>query len=173
MDAPLSVLLRDGTHAGASVRLALKAEQFSVNIARTPLVTAIAGITPIILDLRINRPSITISGLIDNIGNDTTNTTSGFEDMESMTISGQVYYIPYKNYLEGKLATWGTGGSTDLQVEVGDATTPIHSGGTDATGGGIYRVATQQMQFALAPGMEDRWTYSVQFAAKLRNDITF
>ena len=54
MDAPLSVLLRDGTHAGASVRLALKAEQFSISISRTPLVTAIAGLSPIILDLKIN-----------------------------------------------------------------------------------------------------------------------
>ena len=171
MDSPLSVLLRDGTHAGATTRLALKAEQFSVSYGRTPLVTALAGSHPILLDLGINRPNVTISGIIDNIGGDSTNTTSGFEDMEAMTISGQVYYIPYKNFLEGKLATWRVG--TSIFVEVGDATTPIHSGGTDATGGGIYEVATQQFQFSLAPGMEDRWMYSISFASKLRSDISF
>ena len=93
MDAPLSVLLRDGTHttptvaeaeAGlviATTRLALKAEQFSISYARTPMVTATAGSHPILLDLGINRPSITVSGIIDNIGGDSTNTTSTFEDM--------------------------------------------------------------------------------------------
>ena len=37
MDSPLAVLLRNGTHGAATVRLALKAEQFSVSIAKTPI----------------------------------------------------------------------------------------------------------------------------------------
>ena len=95
--------------------------------------------------------------------------------MESLSVNGQTYYIPYKNFLENKLITWVTSSSVDLQVEVGDATTPDYSGSgtTASTGGGIYKVAVQQVQFSVAPAMEDRWIYSVQFVAKLREGISF
>ena len=95
--------------------------------------------------------------------------------MESESISSQVYYVPYKNFLENKLITWVTGGSIDLQLEIGNATTPDYSGSgtTASTGGGIYKVAVQQAQFTVAPAMEDRWVFSIKFAAKLREGIAF
>ena len=102
MNSPLSVLLRDGTHAGAAIRLALKAEQVSISITKTPIQVPIQKSTPLLLDLGINRPSITISGIVDTIGGDPNTYDNQFNSMESMTISGQTYYIPYKNYLENK-----------------------------------------------------------------------
>ena len=84
MDSPLSVLLRDGTHAGASIRLALKAEQVSISIAKTPIVIPVARSTPTILDLGITRPAITISGIIDTIGGDPNTNNNQFNSMESI-----------------------------------------------------------------------------------------
>tara|TARA_R110000744_G_scaffold172591_4_gene291287 strand:+ start:626 stop:1138 length:513 start_codon:yes stop_codon:yes gene_type:complete len=170
MDSPLSVLLRNGTHAAAGVRLALKVDQLSVSLQKTPIQIPIPRSSPQLLDLGITRPSITLSGVVDNKGGDLTNTDSGFEDMEKMTISGQVYYIPYKNFLEYKLVTWVTEPSAEIQLEVGDAATPDGDG---HTGGGIYKVAVQQIQFSLAPATEDRWIYSIGFAAKIREGISF
>ena len=176
--AELAVLLRDGTNANATTRLALKVEQLTIGISKTPIQVPVPRGTPILMDLGSSRPSITISGIVDNIGGDTSNTTSNFWDMESKTIQGQTYYVPYKNYLENKLVTWVTGTSTDLQLEVGDAsvtesTSPAVSGSNAATGGGIYKVAVQQMQFAVMPAQEDRWTFNVQFVGSLREGISF
>ena len=173
MESPLSVLLRDGTHAGATIRLALKAEQVSISITKTPIVIPVARSTPTILDLGISRPAITISGLVDTVGGDESNNDTNFWDMESLTVSGQKYYIPYKNYLENKLITWVSSASVDLQLEIGDATQPDWTSNTASTGGGIYKVAVQQVQFSVAPAMEDRWVYSVQFVAKLREGVSF
>ena len=174
--SPLSVLLRDGTNAGATTRLALKAEQLSISITKTPIQIPIARSTPEILDLGITRPAITISGLVDNIGTDKSNTTANqYFHMEKFTTQSQDYYIPYKNFLEDKLITWVTSESTELQLEVGDATTPDYagSGTTAATGGGIYKVAIQQVQFSQTPGTENRWVFNIQFVSKLREGITF
>lgn len=181
--APLSILLRDGTHAGASIRLALKTDQFSIQIAKTPLQIAVSHSTPLLLDMGMTRPSINISGLVDNIGGDTSNNTANFWDMESMVISGpnaagdgtenQTYYVPYKNYLESKLVTWVTSEAVILQVEIGDATTADGTSSAASTGGGIYEVAVQQAQFNVAPAMEDRWMFTISLVAKLRNGISF
>ena len=173
MDSPLAVLLRDGDHTGsdaATNRLALKAEQVSVSYSRSVIQVPIVQTSPILMDMGMVRPALTISGIIDTVGGDQTNTTSGFQGMESMTISSQTYYIPYKNFLEQKLVTWITNDGYDLQLEIGDATTPE---GANQTGGGIYKVAVQQIQFSIAPGMEDRWIYSIQFVAKFREGISF
>ena len=183
MEAPLSVLLRNNTHASASVRLALKVAQLTLAYARTPIHIAIPFSEPEIFDLGSTRPTITMSGLVDAVGGDQSNTSSGTDDvsgntyafkgMESLTIGSQTYYIPYKNYLEEKLLTWTTKEGQDLQLEIGDATTPQATSGAFSTGGGIYPVAIQQFQFALAPGMEDRYTYSIQCVAKFRDDVAF
>ena len=176
--AELAVLLRDGTNAAATIRLALKAEQFSVGISKTPIQVPVPRGTPILMDLGSSRPSITISGVVDNIGQDTSNNTTNFWDMEAKTIQGQTYYVPYKNYLENKLITWVTGSSVDLQIEKGDAsvtegTSPAVGSSNAATGGGIYKVAVQQVQFAVMPAQEDRWTFNVQFVGSLREGISF
>ena len=95
--------------------------------------------------------------------------------MEILSIGSRNYYIPYKNYLEKILATSVTDDSNVLQLEIGDATTPDYSGSgtTASTGGAIYEVAVQRVQFTLSPGREDRWMYSIQFLSKLRTGIAF
>mgnify|MGYP003111996730 FL=1 len=183
MEANLSVFLRDNTHNDATWRLLLKADQFSISYSRTPIHIAIPYSEPEIFDLGATRPSITISGVIDTIGGDTSNTTSNFWGMASETIVGpngsggtnsKVYYIPYKNYLEEKLVTLTTDTSKDLQIEVGNALyAKALSSSNLSTGGGIYSVGVQQFQFALAPGMEDRYQFSIQFVAKFRTGSTY
>jgi hypothetical protein len=171
--ADLSVLLRDGTNSGATDRLALKVEQLSLSYGRQPIQIPLPGASPIIIDLGQSRPTITISGIMDNIGGDLTNTTANaWFNMEKFTEQGQTYYVPYKNYLESKLLTWSTG--ANLEFEVGDATTPDYSGSgtTASTGGGIYKVAVTQFQFSQAPGLEDRWAFSIQFVAEWRAGIS-
>tara|TARA_Y100000593_G_scaffold94209_1_gene192211 strand:- start:662 stop:1462 length:801 start_codon:yes stop_codon:yes gene_type:complete len=129
MEGPLSILLRDNKHHNATVRLALKVDQLSIQVQRNPIVQAAPGMSPIILDLGSVKPSITISGTIDNKGTDPAQLDEGFWHMEKMTLSGpngsggsvsHPYYVPYKNYLEAKLSTWITG-SENPQLEVGDA----------------------------------------------------
>ena len=173
MDAALAVLLRDGTHAGATTRFALKAEQFSIQIAKTPIQIPIPRQNPELLDLGIFRPSITLSGLIDNIPDNGANTTNGeFRGTETLTVSGQTYYIPYKNLLEQYCYTWVSDNTTPLQIEIGDTTEEI-SDTSNSTGGVLYHVAIQQAQFSVMPATEDRWQYTISFAAKGRNDISF
>ena len=169
----LAVLLRDGTNSGATNRYALKVDQLTISAGRQPIQIPMPGTSPIILDLGQTRPTITISGIMDNIGQDTTNTTqNAYFNMEKLTIQGQTYYVPYKNHLESKLLTWSTG--DDLELEVGDATTPDYSGSgtTASTGGGIYKVMIAQFQFSVAPALEDRWQFSVQFVSEWRTGIS-
>ena len=175
MDTPLAVLLRNGTHANASIRLALKAEQFAISNSKTPIQIPIPTSAPLLVDLASNRPSLTISGLIDNVGGDNTNNTSGFQTMESIVLDGQTYYIPYKNYFEEFLTESFTFfDSGVLECEFGDATTPIStSSSTPSTGGGVYECVIGQFQFTIAPGTEDRWVYSISLPAKVRSDIKF
>jgi len=183
MDANLNVFLRDNTHNDANWRLLLKVDQFSISYSRTPIHIAIPYSEPEIFDLGATRPSITISGVVDTIGGNVSNTTSNFWGMASETITGpngsggtnsKVYYIPYKNYLEEKLITLTTDAAVDLQIEVGDALySKALSSSNQSTGGGIYSVAVQQFQFSLAPGMEDRYQFSVQFVAKFRTGSTY
>jgi len=129
MEGPLSILLRDNKHHNATIRLALKVDQLSIQLQRNPIVQAAPGMSPIILDLGSVKPSITISGAIDNKGTDPAQLDEGFWHMEKTTLTGpdgdggtvaKDYYVPYKNYLESQLATWITG-SENPQIEVGDA----------------------------------------------------
>ena len=171
--AELAVLLRDGTNSGATDRLALKAEQLSLSFGRQPIQIPLPAASPVIIDLGQSRPTITISGIMDNIGQDLSNTTqNAFFNMEKFTEQGQTYYVPYKNYLEKKLLTRATG--ANLELEIGDATTPDYSGSgtTASTGGGIYKVAVSQFQFTQSPGMEDRWAFSIQFVSEWRAGVS-
>ena len=170
---PVSVLLRDGPHASATVRLGLKAEQFAINIAKTPIQIPIPQQSPELIDLGIFRPSITVSGLVDNEPEDVANTSNspaGTRGMPSFVYAGQTYYFPYKNKLEEAAYKWITSTTTDLELEIGDAGTPM---GSNHTGGGVYKVAIQQARFQVDAAREDRWTFAMQFVCKSRQDVTF
>ena len=203
MNGPLQVLLRTGNHgaaAGAVIRLALKVEQVTVAVQRNPIQVGLPNSEPIVFDLGINRPSLTISGLIDSVGGDTSNTTNTAQSvsggqyyggMERLSLTGpnetfsawnvtRDYYIPYKNYLEGKLVTWSSISGLDIQVEIGDAQYPLWNTSGDGdvvtgetTGGAIYHCVIGSFQFSQSPGTEDRWAFSLQFPCKTRSDIAY
>ena len=160
-DPALAVLLRNGTHASATIKYALKCNDVAISYARTPIQIPIAQQSPEIIDLGFYRPSITVTGLVDTVGGDSSNTTSGFAGMESISYtrtsvshddifndgghnSAQTYYIPYKNALEEAVANWVfLGGSQTLQLEIGDAKFPIASyGGCLDSAVGVQRFDT-------------------------------
>jgi|10_taG_2_1085330.scaffolds.fasta_scaffold00137_6 hypothetical protein len=201
MSDTLAILLRNGTHSDtatdkATIRLALKCENIAVNLARTPIQVPIPTNKPELIDLGIVRPSISISGLVDNLGTDTTNTTdtdsvtstaytSGSNSislaaMASITVTYNTvavnshdgnadtlkYYIPYKNFLEEFCCETMYSDDTPLEIHIGDPTQRISSGSTETTGGSIYKVAVQSCNFTQVPALEDRWQFAIQFVAK-------
>ena len=190
MATQLAVLLRDGMHkasgftGAASLFYMLKADQFQVSIAKTPIQIPIPQQSPELIDIGIFRPSITIGGLVDNVGGNPDEDETNYIGMESLSItakssdtaavsSTQTYYIPYKNKLEDAAYTWLAGAPKELEIEVGDSTRPLGTASAVSTGGGVYRVAFQQARFQLDPAKEDRWTYTLQFVAKSRSGVDF
>lgn len=151
----LAVLLRNGPHDIASIRYALKCNDIAVSYARTPMQIPIPQSSPELIDLGFMRPSLTITGTCDTVGenhNNTGNSTGtayrGTAGMASFlysrpkrgiesgvnafndggTNTPQRYFVPYKNALEEAVGTWMYAeGDTQLQVEIGDATYPIAS----------------------------------------------
>jgi len=135
-DPTLAILLRNGSHANASIRYALKCNDVAISYARTPIQIPISQGSPEIIDLGFIRPSITCTGTVDTIGEDTTNIgynggsaptnvrgTAGMAHFSytrtSVSIgttsekwedggsaSAKTYYIPYKNALEEAVGTW-------------------------------------------------------------------
>jgi len=188
-DTPLAVLLHhtDGT---INTRYGLKADSFIVQVSKSPIQIPVPQSSPQLIDFGIFRPAITLSGIVDNIGGDTSNTSAtnseGAETagMESFSASdgGDTYtwYIPYKNKLEEALYQWMTDDTNKLTLQIGDPTVPVydrsHIGGGISgsnplsTGGSKYRVALQQCRFQVDAGREDRWIFQMQFVAEARLD---
>ena len=144
----LAVLLRNGPHSSATVRYALKCNDVAVSYAKTPIQIPIAQQSPELIDLGYFRPSITCTGIIDTIGENSSNTTAGVAGMASFTYTranvshsshfsdggndntAATYYIPYKNVLEEAVASWLYISSVNsLELEIGDAKFPIDSYG--------------------------------------------
>lgn len=179
----VSVLLRKGGHTSTvsnnttHIRYALLCDNFSVQIAKTPIQIPIPQKSPELVDLGIFRPSLSINGIVPTVGGGTS-TVAGYEGMEtipySRVISGSSvtasYYFPYKNKLEEAAYTWIAASVNELELEIGDATTPT---GTDHTGGGVYKVAIQQARFQVDASREDRWTFAMQFVCKSRDGVSF
>ena len=196
MATELAVLLRNCPHssvnaAGGFIGYALKAQQVSVQVAKTPIQIPIPQSSPEIIDIGSFRPSINIQGIIDNVGGDETNTTANVQGMIAVPHlrttnpdgdnSSKTYYIPYKNRLEDAVYDWVASGNNNLELELGDASYALplahtHNASThthQATGGGVYYVAVQQCRFQLDAAKEDRWEFTMQFVTKSRNGVDF
>ena len=175
----LSVLFRKGVHASADLRFALKCDAFSISYSKTPIVIPIPQRSPEMIDLGAFRPSISLGGTVDTVQ----------PTPASITVNGQVYYLPFKNWLENQIYDLLASDSNPLELEIGDTSYPQESDAdsspepygsnvinTDATalaiwtGGGVYRVAVQQCRFSQNPGQEDRWEFNIQFVAEARQD---
>jgi len=194
--ADIAVLLRNNPHSTANIRYALKCNDFVSQVVKTPIQIPIAQQSPTLIDIGFFRPSITITGLVDDIGGDTSESTVGFESLASVTHTGfdtwgadgrgivgtssytavaRTYYIPYKNILEEACYNWIATDNTSLEVEIADATRPVsytYPSGTvnHGTGGGVWEVAIQQARFQKSAAKEDRWEFTMQFVAKSRKD---
>ena len=197
----LAVLLRNCPHNGTAtngtthIRYALKCDNLAVQIAKTPIQIPIPEQSPELIDIGIFRPSISISGVIDNLGQDQT-TTGGdhndiYENMERFTLTrhyddassvtdnqAATYYIPYKNALEEFIYKQTLATDNILELEIGDAEFPRYnrsSLGTadsgDETGGGLYYVSIQQARFQVDAAKEDRWEFQMQFVSEARADV--
>ena len=140
--AVTAVLLCNNEHLTATVRYALKAEQVAISIVKTPVQIPIPRNSPALIDIGIFRPSITISGLIDEQPENTAGAftaseiRSGLAGMTKFSFSrngfftgGNVkdYYVPYKNQLEEAAYNWLAQDSTPLELELGDAKYPIYN----------------------------------------------
>ena len=151
----LSVLLYNGkTGGGDEKRFAIKADSFSVNYVKTPVQIPLPnGVSPQIMDFGFLRPSITITGLVDT--DDPSETVTGPDK------SGTSYSVPTKEELEDFV----TGevydiSASPLEIMIADGSTVIAS----------YDIAIQQARFDLAPGTEDRHSFSIVCVAKKRSD---
>ena len=187
MAGQLAVLLRDGTHSGATNKFTLQALNVAITIAKTPIQIPYPNASPELFDIGMFRPSITVSGIVPTTG------ATGTPFMDSVTIDGQTYYAPYKNILEWVTNQWIASDANTIELEVGntgtshDSTsgiTPITSpftttganarqSGSGHTGGGIYRVAVQQARFEFQGGEEHLWEFTLQFVGEARSDISF
>jgi len=201
----LAVLLRDGKHASsvtseqADIYYALKCDTFAIQLQKSPITIPIPQGSPELIDLGIVRPSITISGIVDTVGQTDHDITS-HENMETVSVTRKywastssytdiqkTYYIPYKNKLENAVYGWLGSDDQALELEIGDANVPVYqvaaepnsnnsvaySGGTTETGGGIYIVAIQSCRFQVDPATEDRFQFQMQFVCKTRKDYLF
>jgi len=184
-DPQTSILLRKGPHDSTAsnsttrIRYALQCDNFSIQIAKTPIQVPNALNSPILIDIGFQRPSISINGTIAN-GGDGASSYSGYFGMPSFLFTRDDaagnsqecrYYFPYKNILEGAATTWVYTDNNELEIEIGNIDTP--TGHVSATGGGLYKVAIQQCRFQVDASKEDRWTFAMQFVAKSREDIVF
>ena len=125
-------------------RYALQADSVSIQIQKGPTHLSVPK-TVRIIDLNTAKPVITITGTIDNVGQDTTNTTQGFESMTAISVTRkhwddattttssaytnetQTYYVPYKNALEDAIYRFaGKMNDSDkaIELEIGDANHP-------------------------------------------------
>jgi len=186
----LSILLRDGNHAGsensATNRFALQADRFSVTMTKTPIQIPIPQSRPEIIDLGVVRPNISVSGVIDTVGlpNSADATTNHMQELtytlyntpNTTNYSAKKYYVPYKNVLEDFVYyVHFSSSDTPIQIEVlgqDPAAGKYHTmpTGADHTGGAIYNVAIQNASFNLSAGKENRYDYSLSFIATTRLD---
>ena len=156
MSALTAVLFRNCPHdANATsddkVRFVLQCDNFAVQIARTPIQMPVPGMSPMLMDFGIFRPSISISGLVDNVGgsadkDDAGNLSGDSEDyyafLKSVPFTRRIsssaeptvyYYLPNKNILEEAAYKWKTTPGAELELEIADATLPRLNSYADGT----------------------------------------
>ena len=180
----LAVLVRTCQHVNipstpttTNFGYALKCDNVSISYSKTPIQVPIPQQSPQLIDIGVYRPSVSLSGVIETTGGNSSETTSGFEGMASMmhtrssgygsSVHAKKYFLPYKNKLEDFTTNFVYSSETPLELEWGDATIPV---GTNHTGGAVYLVALQQARFQVDAAKEDRYTFSMQFVVSARKD---
>ena len=156
MSAETAILFRNCPHdANATsedkVRFLLLCDNFAVQVARTPIQMPVPGMSPMLMDFGIFRPSISISGLVDNLGGDSGYNPSDFvpaasadyyaylsyqpftRQISASTLQTQNYFFPTKNVLEEAAYKGKTMPGAELEIEIADATLPRLNSYADGT----------------------------------------
>jgi len=183
----ISVLLRTVSHTSipstptiTAFGYALKCDNVSISYTKTPIQIPIPQSSPQLIDIGVYRPSVSLSGLVDTIGGNPSESTTNFWGMASIMYtrttgsggsgSAKKYFIPYKNKLEDFVTGYVYSEDSPLELEWGDASLAIATGTGSglATGGAVYEVALQQCRLQVDATKEDRYTFSMQFVVTKR-----
>jgi|TARA_R110000765_G_scaffold324142_1_gene415780 hypothetical protein len=149
----LMCLIWNGESSGNARRWAIKALSIAHQIGKSPIQQAIPSTDPILIDLNMVRPTITISLLLDKIvtGQTVTGPSKG---------GATVYKVPTKQDMEDFTTDSSYDSASTLQLML------VHEDNTYET----YDVATQQFTSNLTPAKEDRYDCTMVLLAKKRND---
>ena len=180
----IAVLLRTCKHtnvgdSATQFGYALKCDNVAISYTKTPIQVPIPKNSPILIDIGVYRPTISLTGVVDTKpGNITGNNTEDFWDMDSISFTritgygggsgAKTYYVPYKNKLEDFITNQIYSSSTPLELEFGDASYTISTDDDASAGGAVYEVALQQARFQVDAAKEDRYNFSMQFVATER-----
>jgi len=158
--ASLNVLIEntDTTLGEHFFYFALKAEDVAIQVARTPLQIPVPQASPFIFDIGSYRPSLTISGVVDDVDTDDSVTFDG-------SGASQTYRVPTQFEL--------TSAATDWVHRVGKQYVYILHSNFDSSSNNTkfydkYECAVQQYRCQLQAGIETRWEYTLQFVTRRR-----
>ena len=154
----LSVYIENSSAAAGYQYFNLKVEDIAVQIARTPLQIPVPQASPFIFDIGSYRPSLTLSGTLDDVD---TNDSSSFNGSGSAL----TYYVPTQFQLLTAATDW-------VHRQQNQYVYILHSN-YDGTSGSTqffdkYECAIQQFRCNLTAGTETFWEYTLQFVLNRR-----
>jgi len=162
------VLLTNGDSIDTPVNYALKVDSLNISYSKTPIQVPLPESSPLLLDLGMYRPNVTIGGLVDNstsYGDTVTLSTSNEVRGTSTTATdlgfNGTYTIPSKNELEDFITD-----EVYNEVDKDVSLIIVDPNGVDFN---YYKVIIQSASFMMAPTTENRYTYNLTFAAGKRN----
>jgi len=152
----------DNANVTGVKRYALKTDAFGVTIAKTPIQIPFPQTSPELIEIGMFRPSITVSGTVDRDQSTTPEVVTGPAKGNSSDGDKTNYFVPTQKQLETfATETVFDSNNTPIQLIVQTAAGTVY---------GTYEVALTQARFDLAPGTEDRFSFSLAFSAKDRQE---
>ena len=158
--ASLNVLI-ENTDGDANFQyFALKAEDVAIQVARTPLQIPVPQNSPFIFDIGSYRPSLTISGVLDDVD---TNDSVSFDGGIGGT---QTYRVPTQFELTTAATDWvhRTGKQHVYVLHSNYNSAAVATSFFDK-----YECAVQQYRCQLQAGIETKWEYTIQFVTRRRS----
>jgi len=154
----LSVLIENIDARDGAEYYALKAEDVSIQVARTPLQIPVPQASPFIFDIGSYRPSLTISGVVDDVD---TNDSTSFDGGGG----AQTYRVPTQFELTKAATDWVHRAGKQFVYVLHSNYDPAaaHTKFFDK-----YECAVQQYRCQLQAGVETKWEYTLQFVTRKR-----
>jgi|TARA_R110000824_G_scaffold245895_1_gene434989 hypothetical protein len=155
MAANLGIIIENAGGDDDFKYFALKTEDVAIQIARTPLQIPVPQGSPFIFDIGSYRPSITLSGIVDDV-----------DTGDSITFNGSgsslTYYVPTMFQLQVLATDWVHRQSTQFVYILHSN----YNGSAAATQYyDKYECAIQQCKMNLQAGTETKWEYTLQFVS--------